>query len=122
MNRTPNEAEETDAARVKFAMIFARGKDIWRIYIYDINGATETFDIKKYFARRLRKFARRRRKISKIYAINHRKTELDKELGARKFRLFNPNGKKKYILKKSSPSSSPQTDYKARKSKPWRDI
>ena len=23
-----------------------RGKDVWRIYIYDINGATETFDIK----------------------------------------------------------------------------
>nr|WP_314088366.1 hypothetical protein [uncultured Campylobacter sp.] len=22
------------------------GKDVWRIYIYDINGATETFDIK----------------------------------------------------------------------------
>nr|WP_314903578.1 hypothetical protein [uncultured Campylobacter sp.] len=23
-----------------------RGKDVWRIYIYDINGATDTFDIK----------------------------------------------------------------------------
>lgn len=27
-------------------MIFACDKDVWRIYIYDINGATETFDIK----------------------------------------------------------------------------
>ncbi|WP_299029910.1 hypothetical protein [uncultured Campylobacter sp.] len=34
-----------------------------------------------------------------------------------KFRLFNPNGKKKYILKKTC-----QTDYEARKSKPWHDI
>lgn len=47
----------------------------------------------------LRKFARRRRKISKIYAINHRKIGHSKGLEARKFRLFNPNGKKKYILK-----------------------
>jgi len=23
-----------------------RGKDVWRIYIYDINGATDAFDIK----------------------------------------------------------------------------
>jgi len=56
--------------------IFARGKDVWRIYIYDINGekngVTDIFDIKN-LARRLRKFARRRRKISKIYARNHRK-------------------------------------------------
>ena len=27
-------------------MIFACDKDVWRIYIYDINGTTETFDIK----------------------------------------------------------------------------
>ncbi|WP_295141483.1 hypothetical protein [uncultured Campylobacter sp.] len=31
---------------MKFAMIFARGKDVWRIYIYDINGVTDIFDIK----------------------------------------------------------------------------
>jgi len=29
---------KTDAARVKFAMIFARDKYVWLIYIYDING------------------------------------------------------------------------------------
>ena len=29
---------KTDAARVKFAMIFTHSKDVWRIYIYDING------------------------------------------------------------------------------------
>lgn len=35
---------------MKFAMIFTRGKDVWRIYIYDINGekngVAEIFDIK----------------------------------------------------------------------------
>ena len=35
---------------MKFAIIFARGKGVWRIYIYDINGekngVADAFDIK----------------------------------------------------------------------------
>ncbi|WP_346746800.1 hypothetical protein [uncultured Campylobacter sp.] len=35
---------------MKFARIFTHSKDVWRIYIYDINGekngVTDTFDIK----------------------------------------------------------------------------
>ena len=55
---------------------------------------------KKYLERRLRKFARRRCKISKIYAKIIEKIERGEELGAHKFRLFNANDKKKYIPKR----------------------
>ncbi len=40
----------------------------------------------------------------------------------RKFRLFNPSGKKKYIFKMNSPNSTPQANYKARKSKHQHDV
>ncbi len=45
--------------------------------------------------------------------INHRKIGHSEGLEARKFRLFNPNAKRKYALKKSR-----QSGYEARKSKP----